>query len=91
MCHNSKVISLNNKLNCILFTGSTTLQLTPVQSLTQLITPEVTDLVRLNGYFKMSSNSLDHTLNKVNHPEITMCALGGLINHLTRLMVCLIL
>ncbi|XP_054791375.1 DNA mismatch repair protein MSH7-like [Prosopis cineraria] len=67
--------------------GSTTLQLTPVQSLTDLISPEVTDLVRLNGYFKRSSDSLDHALSKVNHPETTMCALGGLINHLTRLML----
>ncbi|KAI9128946.1 hypothetical protein K1719_000429 [Acacia pycnantha] len=67
--------------------GSTTLQLTPVQSLTDLTSPEVTDLVRFNGYFKRSSNTLDHVLNKVNHPESTMCALGGMINHLTRLML----
>lgn len=62
-----------------------------MQSLTDLMTPEVFELVHLKGYFKGSSNSLDHALDKVIHRETTICALGGLINHLTRLMVFLLL
>lgn len=84
-----KNISLITRFCCL--AGSTTLQLTPVQSLTDVVTSEVSNLVHLKGYFKGSSNSLDHALNKVIHRETTMCALGGLVNHLARLMVSLLL
>lgn len=70
-----------------MFAGSTTLQLTPVQSITDLVNSEISDLIHSKGYFKGSSHSLDHVLSKVNHREITLSALGGLIGHLDRLMV----
>lgn len=68
--------------------GSTALQLTPVQSITELVNSDISDLVHSKGYFKGSSHSLDHVLSKVINREIALCALGGLIGHLDRLMVC---
>ncbi|KAK7380013.1 hypothetical protein VNO78_32344 [Psophocarpus tetragonolobus] len=67
--------------------GSTTLQFTPVQSITDLVNSETRDLIHSKGYFKGSSHSLDHVLNNVIHREITLSALGGLIAHLDRLML----
>ncbi|XP_024641259.1 DNA mismatch repair protein MSH7 isoform X2 [Medicago truncatula] len=67
--------------------GSTTLQLTPMRSITDLVTSEISDLIHSKGYFKGSSNSLDHVLTNVIHCEITLSALGGLIGHLNRLML----
>lgn len=67
--------------------GSTTLQLTPMRSITDLVNSEISDLIHSKGYFKGSSNSLDHVLTNVIHCEITLSALGGLIGHLNRLMV----
>ncbi|GAU17462.1 hypothetical protein TSUD_143160 [Trifolium subterraneum] len=64
--------------------GSTTLQLTPMRSITDLVNSEIRDLIHSKGYFKGSSNSLDHVLN---NREITLSALGGLIGHLNRLML----
>ncbi|XP_061366489.1 DNA mismatch repair protein MSH7 [Gastrolobium bilobum] len=67
--------------------GSTALQLTPVQSITDLVNSEISDLIQLKGYFNGLSHSLDHVLSKVIHREITSSALGGLIGHLDRLML----
>jgi len=67
--------------------GSTALQLTPMRLITDLANSEISDLIHFKGYFKGSSNSLDHVLTKVIHREITLSALGGLIGHLNRLMV----
>ncbi|XP_015966496.1 DNA mismatch repair protein MSH7 isoform X1 [Arachis duranensis] len=65
--------------------GSTTLQLTPVQSIADLVNTEISDLVRSKEYFKRSFHSLDYVLSKVTHHETAMCALGGLIDNLVRL------
>ncbi|PNY08616.1 DNA mismatch repair protein msh7-like, partial [Trifolium pratense] len=62
--------------------GSTTLQLTPMRSITDLVNSEISDLIHSKGYFKGSANSLDHVLTKVIHREITLSALGGLIGTL---------
>ncbi|KHN45661.1 DNA mismatch repair protein Msh6-2 [Glycine soja] len=67
--------------------GSTALQFTPVQSMTDLVSNEIRDLIHSKGYFKGSSHSLDHVLRSVIHREITLSALVGLIDHLDRLMV----
>jgi len=67
--------------------GSSIQQFTPVQSITDLVNSEIRDLINSKGYFKGSSDSLDHVLNNVIHREITLSALGGLIGHLDRLMV----
>ncbi|KAJ1419832.1 P-loop containing nucleoside triphosphate hydrolase [Sesbania bispinosa] len=74
-------------LRKFLLNGSTTLQLTPVQSITYLVNSEYNDLIHSKGYFKGSSHSLDRVLSKVIHHEITLSALGGLIGHLDRLML----
>ncbi|KAK7364055.1 hypothetical protein VNO80_12398 [Phaseolus coccineus] len=67
--------------------GSAAQQFTPVQSITDLVSSEIRDLINSKGYFKGSSHSLDHVLNNVIHREITLSALGGLIGHLDRLML----
>nr|XP_007152815.1 hypothetical protein PHAVU_004G162000g [Phaseolus vulgaris]ESW24809.1 hypothetical protein PHAVU_004G162000g [Phaseolus vulgaris] len=67
--------------------GSSIQQFTPVQSITDLVNSEIRDLINSKGYFKGSSDSLDHVLNNVIHREITLSALGGLIGHLNRLML----
>ncbi|KAL2605846.1 hypothetical protein AAZV13_09G150300 [Glycine max] len=67
--------------------GSTALQFTPVQSMTDLVSNEIRDLIHSKGYFKGSSHSLDHVLRSVIHREITLSALVGLIDHLDRLML----
>lgn len=48
---------------------------------------EVSNLIQLKGYFKGSSNSWNHGLDGVVHHEISLPALGTLIDHLSRLMV----
>lgn len=67
------------------------LQLSPVQSLQDFQNAsEVRNLVRLKGYFKGSSNLWNHVLDSVIHHDIALCSLGGLIGHLSRLMVSLL-
>lgn len=51
---------------------------------------EVRNLVHSKGYFKGSLNLQNHALKSVIHPDVTLSALGGLINHLSRLMVSLL-
>ncbi|KAL6221129.1 hypothetical protein ACLB2K_008881 [Fragaria x ananassa] len=67
-------------------TGSA-LQLTPVQPVNDFMdASEVSKLIQLKGYFKGSSNSWNHGLDGVRH-DITLPALGTLIDHLSRLML----
>ncbi|XP_004288695.1 PREDICTED: DNA mismatch repair protein MSH7 isoform X2 [Fragaria vesca subsp. vesca] len=67
-------------------TGSA-LQLTPVQPVNDFVdASEVSKLIQLKGYFKGSSNSWNHGLDGVHH-DITLPALGTLIDHLSRLML----
>ncbi|CAL5339327.1 unnamed protein product [Camellia sinensis] len=69
-------------------TGSTASQLTPVQPAINLVNAsEVRNLIQLKGYFKGSSNTWDHTFDGVMHHDLGLCALGGLISHLSRLML----
>ncbi|KAE7998764.1 hypothetical protein FH972_003275 [Carpinus fangiana] len=69
-------------------TGPAMLQLNPVQSLTDFQNAsEVGNLVRLKGYFKGSSNLWNHVLDSVIHHDVALCSLGGLIGHLSRLML----
>ncbi|KAJ7969630.1 DNA mismatch repair protein [Quillaja saponaria] len=69
-------------------TGSSMLQLTPLQSLTDFAdASEVQNLVQLKGYFKGSNNLFNHVVDNVIHHENILCALGGLISHLSRLML----
>ncbi|CAL5427391.1 unnamed protein product [Camellia sinensis] len=45
------------------------------------------DLIHLKGYFKGSSNTWDHPFDGVMQPDLGLCAFGGLISHLSRLMM----
>ncbi|XAR53316.1 hypothetical protein NMG60_11021836 [Bertholletia excelsa] len=68
-------------------TGCGAPQLTPVQPATELVdASEVRNQIQLKGYFKGSSN-MDHAFDSVMHHDLALCALGGLITHLSRLML----
>ncbi|KAH7511895.1 hypothetical protein FEM48_Zijuj12G0031600 [Ziziphus jujuba var. spinosa] len=67
-------------------TGPSALQLTPMQPIFADAS-EVRNLVHSKGYFKGSLNLQNHALKSVIHPDVTLSALGGLINHLSRLML----
>lgn len=88
--------SLYNGLqSCILtFTypsGSTALQLNPSAPATDFVdSSEVKSLIQLKGYFKGSSIAWNDALDSVMQPDVALCALGGLISHLSRMMVCLL-
>jgi hypothetical protein len=70
--------------------GSTALQLSPVLPGTDFVdASEVKNLIQSKDYFKWSTNPWNHALDSIMHQDISLCALGGLIGHLSRLMVCL--
>lgn len=48
---------------------------------------DVRNVIQLKGYFKGSGNKWDQALEGVMHHDLALCALGGLISHLSRLMV----
>ncbi|KAK9269014.1 hypothetical protein L1049_000782 [Liquidambar formosana] len=69
-------------------TGSTALQLTPVLPVTDFVdASEVRNLIQQKGYFKGSCNSWNNALDGVMHHDLALCALGGLVGHLSRLML----
>ncbi|GMH18025.1 hypothetical protein Nepgr_019866 [Nepenthes gracilis] len=69
-------------------TGCTALQTTPVLPVNGFLdSREVKNMIEAKGYFKGSGNLWHHLLDSVTHHEFTLCALGGLINHLSRLML----
>jgi len=71
--------------------GPATAQTSPVQPITDFLdASEVRNLIHLKGYFKGSSNLWENLLEGVMHHDIALCALGGLISHLSRLMVSLL-
>ncbi|KDP33650.1 hypothetical protein JCGZ_07221 [Jatropha curcas] len=68
-------------------TGSA-LQLTPVQSTTDFLHgSEVRNLIQSKGYFSGSSNPWNNAIVSVLHHDIALSALGGLVGHLSRLML----
>ncbi|WCJ42434.1 DNA mismatch repair protein MSH7 [Euphorbia peplus] len=70
------------------FTGSTALQLTPVQPSSDFLdTSGVRKLIQSKGYFKGSSNTWDDALDSISHNDVALSALGGLIDHLSRMML----
>ncbi|GAB4839197.1 DNA mismatch repair protein msh7 [Ancistrocladus abbreviatus] len=69
-------------------TGSTAVQMTPVLPVNGF--PESTDVknvIQAKGYFKGSSDLWNNLNDGVAHHEFTLCALGGLVDHLCRLML----
>ena len=72
----------------IYFVGSTAVQLSPALSVTDFLdASEVRNMIQSNGYFKESPNSYINALDGVMHHDVALCALGGLVSHLSRLMV----
>ncbi|XWS26878.1 hypothetical protein CRYUN_Cryun26dG0067900 [Craigia yunnanensis] len=70
------------------FTGSTAVQLSPALSVTDFLdASEVRNMIQSNGYFKGSPNSYINALDGVMHHDVALCALGGLVSHLSRLML----
>ncbi|KAK1281748.1 DNA mismatch repair protein MSH7 [Acorus calamus] len=68
--------------------GSSAFQLTPLPLNTDFLdATEVKKLVQYKGYFKGSLNSWDSALSDVTHDDVALCALGGLIGHLSRMML----
>lgn len=68
--------------------GSMKTQLTPTTPSAEfLVASEIMKLINSRGYFKGSSSSWSSAFDySVNH-DLILCALGGLIDHLSRLMV----
>ena len=48
---------------------------------------EVRNFIQLKGYFKESLNRWDHILEGFMHQDLVLWALGGLTNHLSRMMI----
>ncbi|XP_022749790.1 DNA mismatch repair protein MSH7-like isoform X2 [Durio zibethinus] len=70
------------------FTGSTAVQLSPALSVSDFLdASEVRNMIQSNGYFKRSPNSYVNGLGGVMHQDVALCALGGLVSHLSRLML----
>ncbi|XVF34805.1 hypothetical protein REPUB_Repub18cG0090200 [Reevesia pubescens] len=70
------------------FTGSTAVQLSPALSVTDFLdASEVRNMIQSNGYFKGSPNSYINAFDGVLHHDVAVCALGGLVSHLSRLML----
>ncbi|KAG6599446.1 DNA mismatch repair protein MSH7, partial [Cucurbita argyrosperma subsp. sororia] len=69
-------------------TGSTALESTSGSPVTDFLeASEVKLLIQSKGYFKGSLNLWNHTIESTDHDDIALCALGGLINHMSRLML----
>ncbi|KAI3923592.1 hypothetical protein MKW98_011222 [Papaver atlanticum] len=68
--------------------GSAKLQLTPSPSDSDFIdASKVRQMIHFKGYFRGSLNSWGSALDGVIHRDITISALGGLVCHLSRLML----
>lgn len=71
--------------------GSTAMQLNPSVPASDFVDPsEVKNLIQLKGYFRGSSSAWNDVLENVLHHDVGLCALGGLISHLSRMMVYLL-
>lgn len=67
------------------FVGLSASQLTPANAFGEAM--EVINSIESNRYFSGSSDSWHSVLDGVAHHDLALCALGGLINHLARLLV----
>uniref|UniRef100_A0A0D9UXJ9 DNA mismatch repair proteins mutS family domain-containing protein n=1 Tax=Leersia perrieri TaxID=77586 RepID=A0A0D9UXJ9_9ORYZ len=67
--------------------GSVKMQLTPLYGLDFSDASEIQMLVNSRGYFKASTTSWLSALDSSVNKDSVICALGGLISHLTRLML----
>ncbi|XP_058206767.1 DNA mismatch repair protein MSH7 [Rhododendron vialii] len=70
------------------YTSTGSSLLTPVQPAIDMGNgSDVRNVIQLKGYFKGSGNKWDQALEGVMHHDLALCALGGLISHLSRLML----
>lgn len=67
--------------------GSVKMQLTPLYGLYFSDVSEIQTLIDSRGYFKASTSSWLSALNSSVNKDAVICALGGLVSHLTRLML----
>lgn len=70
--------------------GSTAAQLTSSLPVDFVDASEVRNMIQMKGFFKGTSNLWHCALNGVTHEDLALCALGGLVDHLSRLMVSLL-
>ncbi|XP_021903258.1 DNA mismatch repair protein MSH7 isoform X2 [Carica papaya] len=68
-------------------TGSTAAQLTSSLPVDFVDASEVRNMIQMKGFFKGTSNLWHCALNGVTHEDLALCALGGLVDHLSRLML----
>ncbi|PPD72959.1 hypothetical protein GOBAR_DD30144 [Gossypium barbadense] len=67
--------------------GTTAVQLSPGFSTDFLDASEVRNMIQSKGYFKGSPNSYFNAFDGVVHHDVAVCALGGLVSHMSRLML----
>ncbi|CAM0880021.1 unnamed protein product [Alopecurus aequalis] len=67
--------------------GSVKMQLTPLSGIDFSDASQIRSLVHSKGYFKASTDSWLSALDDSVDQDAVICALGGLIGHLTRLML----
>uniref|UniRef100_A0ACD5VFK2 Uncharacterized protein n=1 Tax=Avena sativa TaxID=4498 RepID=A0ACD5VFK2_AVESA len=67
--------------------GSVKMQLTPLSGTDFSDASQIRMLVYSKGYFKASTDSWLSALDSTANQDAVVCALGGLIGHLTRLML----
>lgn len=88
--HYSRILSENeNSVQPLfLFSGSNASVLIQTQPDTDFSdASEVKNFIQLKGYFQGSHGWCDHVLGGIAHHDLALQALGGLANHLSRLMV----
>ncbi|KAL3653095.1 Mismatch repair protein msh3 [Castilleja foliolosa] len=66
-------------------TGLTPSQLNPSDAFGEAL--EVRNIIQSNRYFSGSCDSWHHIFEGVEHRDLALCALGGLIGHMSRLML----
>ncbi|KAK3160536.1 hypothetical protein QOZ80_1BG0060840 [Eleusine coracana subsp. coracana] len=67
--------------------GSVKMQLTPLSTIDFSDASQIRTSIHSKGYFKASKDSWLSALNSSVNQDAAVCALGGLIGHLTRLML----
>ncbi|XP_015571810.2 DNA mismatch repair protein MSH7 isoform X1 [Ricinus communis] len=69
-------------------TGSTAVQLNPAPPSTNFLdASEVRNSIQSKGYFRGSSSPWNNVFDSIMHHDITLNALGTLVDHLSRLML----
>ncbi|KAJ1282281.1 hypothetical protein BS78_03G039800 [Paspalum vaginatum] len=67
--------------------GSVKMQLTPISGIDFSDASQIQMLIHSKGYFSSSAESWVSALDRAVNRDAVICALGGLIGHLTRLML----